>query len=358
MPRIVIELTNRCNLRCQHCFSGRHGGRDDLPLEVFHKILAEASANGFDHLTFTGGDPTVHPQFAELLRLTDGAGYRFGFVTNGWNFPTIYPCLQPYRDRLDVITFSLDGATESSHDQLRGEGSFRRVLKAISLCVVEEIPFTFNMVVTAHNRHELGAMVHLATQLGSSGLRFGHLMPAAHSTLQSFDLSPWERKKVEAEIWDLQSRSPIPIAMAPGYHTTSLFPCAPLQMQELNIDCQGNMTKCCHLSGHGEGVGRGDIIGNLRDMSFGEAYARLVEENERFRAEKNRRLVSGTFTDSDFFPCWYCSLYYRKVDWLKRFQGHPWSGLIWAPESGETSKPPAATGLIDVATVVRKEIRS
>jgi MoaA/NifB/PqqE/SkfB family radical SAM enzyme len=47
VAKLVIELTNRCNLYCQHCFTGRHGGRDDLPLNLLAKILAEAKAYGF-----------------------------------------------------------------------------------------------------------------------------------------------------------------------------------------------------------------------------------------------------------------------------------------------------------------------
>jgi MoaA/NifB/PqqE/SkfB family radical SAM enzyme len=242
MARVVIELTNRCNLRCQHCFTGRHGGCDDLPLDILRKIVAEAKASGFDHLAFTGGDPTVHLQFSEVLRLTHGAGYQFSLVTNGWNFVSVYPHILPYRERLSVITFSLDGATEATHDQLRGRGSYRRVMRAISVCIAEEIPFTLNMVITAHNRHELAHMAHLAAQLGSGGLRFGHLMPTLLTTLQNFDLAPWERKVVEAEVWRLQKEYPVPIVMAPGYYTTSLFPCTPLQMQEVNIDCHGNLT--------------------------------------------------------------------------------------------------------------------
>ena len=83
MARIVIELTNRCNLSYQHCFTGRHGGDDDLPLAVLQEILSAAGQHNFDEITFTGGDPTLHRQFASVVRLTAEAGYRFGFVTNG-----------------------------------------------------------------------------------------------------------------------------------------------------------------------------------------------------------------------------------------------------------------------------------
>jgi hypothetical protein len=116
----------------------------------------------------------------------------------------------------------------------------------------------------------------------------------------------------------------MPIAIGPGYHTTILFPCAPLQMQELNIDCRGNMTKCCHLSGHGLGAGQADVIGNLADMTFMEAYGQLASENEHFRVAKQNRHTVGEWQDTDYFPCWYCSIHYGKVDWLRNDANHTW----------------------------------
>ena len=328
MGKIVMELTNRCNLSCEHCFSGRHGGKDDLPIEVLQKVLTEARELGFDELSFTGGEPTIHRQFSEVIRLTHEAGYRFSFVTNGWSFSRTYPVLASYLDRLGIITFSMDGATEETHDRLRGKGSYRRLMQAISLCFMKDVPFAINMVVAAHNRHELGAMVEVAGRLGSRGVRFGHLMPAPTTTRQGLDLSPEDRKAVDAEIWLLRSRHTFPIEVAPGYYTTDLFPCAPLQLQELNIDCQGKLGKCCHLSGHGPGVGSGDVVGDLASMSFAEAHRRLVEENAEFHAQKIRRLAGGELRDSDYFPCWYCSVHFEKVSWLKEIKDHAWSDLI------------------------------
>jgi MoaA/NifB/PqqE/SkfB family radical SAM enzyme len=338
VAKIVIELTDRCNLRCQHCFSGRHGGWNDLPLDVLRHILTEAKGSGFDQLSFTGGEPTIHPHFLEILKLAVEAGYTFGFNSNGWNFSTLYPHLHPYQAQLSIITFSLDGARETSHDRLRGKGSYRRVRQAISICLVTEIPFTLNMVVTRHNRHEIALMAELASRAGSRGLRFGHLMPAPLTSRQGFDLSAWERKVVEAEIRALSRAYPIPIALAPGFHTTDLFPCGPLQLQEINIDCRGNLTKCCHLSGHGSGVGQADLMGNLKQVTFGEAYRRLRRENEQFRQFKLGHLAGGAFQDSDFFPCWYCSQYYQKVDWLRGVPDHPWLELIWERQPQEEER--------------------
>ncbi len=345
MGKIVIELTNRCNLHCQHCPSGRHGGGNDLELSTLERLLEQARENGFNQLAFTGGDPTIHPAFDEVLRLTHDAGYQFGLVTNGVSFKRVFPSIERYRENLAVITFSLDGAAEATHDQIRGTGSYRKVMQAISICVIRRLPFTFNMVVTSHNHHEIRPMAQLAAELGSRGLRFGHLMPTPVTASQNLDLSPAGRKAVESEIWALRKEHRIPIAMAPGFHTTDLFPCDPLRTQEINVDCFGNLTLCCHLSGHGSGVGDGDVAGNLADASLTELLETLALKRGQLRQHKEERWSNGTLLDSDFFPCWYCSLHFRKADWLKEHQDHPWAKLMW-------ESPPA---LVHISATPRKE---
>ena len=326
---ISIELTNRCNLKCYHCFTGRHGGRHDLPLKILQQVLARAHSRGFTHISFTGGDPMIYRDLDEVLRLTAVGGYQMGFNTNGWNFAQIYQRLLPHREALEIITFSLDGASEATHDRLRGKGSFRRVLQAMSLCVVHDLPFSINMVVTAHNAHELADAVHLAEKVGSRSLRFGHLLHSPITTDLGFDLTPQARKEVEQTIDELDRQAAIPISMAAGNYTTELFPCRALHLRELNIDCFGNLTKCCHLSNHGGAAGTTDVIGNLQTITFDEAMAHLIEENRRFQQHKTARHQAGSLADADYFPCWYCFNYYDKVAWLREKQTHSWQKFVW-----------------------------
>jgi len=329
MQGVVIELTSRCNLNCQHCFDGRHTGDGDLKIEIIAKVLQSARAHGFDRLSFTGGEPTMHPRFSEILKMSYDAGYSFGIVTNGWNFPEMYETLLPFREQFTVATFSLDGAKEETHDRLRRKGSYRRVMKAVSICVVKDIPFTFNTVITSQNCGELKEMVELATKLGSQGLRFGHLMPTPLTIAGNLEISPAERKETDATICQLQKSFHMPIVMAPGCHTAELFPCAPLKMQEYNIDWRGNLTMCCHLSGHGDGTGDEDVIGNLDEMGFSEAYMCLIKSYRKFHEKKIAQHSNGNFMESDYFPCWYCLNYFKKVDWLKKHPKNPWSSRVW-----------------------------
>ena len=328
MGRVVIELTDRCNLACVHCHDGRHGGNNDLPLEILQMILADAAKEGFDKLSFTGGDPTLHPRFRGILQRCAGSGYRFGLVTNGWNFTTVQQDLLEHREHLESITFSLDGATAATHDPIRGRHSYRRVLQAMSVCLALDLPFNINTVVSRRNQSELGDLVRLAVQIGSRGIRFGHLLPTPGGTRLELDLSPDQRKLVEQRIHELSRSAPIPVGIAPGYHTSDPFPCGPLRMQEINVDCRGNLTKCCHLSSQGSHAGNRDIVANLRELSFPEACRRLRDDNAAYRTSKEERISRGDLQDAELFPCWYCSLYYEKLDWLKDVPNHSWARLI------------------------------
>ncbi len=329
MPYIALELTNRCNLNCQHCFDGRHGGDGDLKINIIENVLRDCGSHGFDFISITGGEPTLHIHFIEIIKLVYKAGYKFGFVSNGFNFAEIYKKLLPYQDKLTMITFSLDGASEETHDRNRGKGSFRRVMQAVSICMVKNIPFTFNTAITSYNRNQLKEVAEFAQQLGSPRQGFGHLIPTPLNTAEKMSLSFEERREAEATIRRLQKDNQLPVVMAPGFYTDDLFPCPALKMKEFNIDWRGNVTMCCHLSGHGENLGNGDMIGNLDAMSFSKAYEHLNKFKKKFRENKLEHHNKGKLRDSDYFPCWYCSNYFDKVDWMKDYPQNSWSRLVW-----------------------------
>ena len=313
MGRIVVELTNRCNLRCNHCFTERHAATGDLSLEIIDKLLGEGKSCGIDHLAFTGGEPAIHQQFPEIIHRVCKAGYTFSCVSNGINFSHIYQLLLLHCQCFTGVTFSLDGAKEETHDRLRGKGSYRRVMQAVSISVLKDLPFTFNMALTAQSWHEIGEMVRMAGQLGSSGLRFAHLMSTPETARHGLDLSPSQRREVEAEIWALQKSAKVPVGMAPGYFSASpFFPCAPLELKEFNLDYQGNLTLCCQLSGL-SGANQGtDVMGNLPELSLMELCNRFRQRVSKYLADKQKRVSLGEFSELDHFPCLYCVKYLRK----------------------------------------------
>jgi MoaA/NifB/PqqE/SkfB family radical SAM enzyme len=209
---------------------------------------------------------------------------------------------------------------------------------------MKDIPFTFNMVLTAQNRGEVAAMVELAERLGSRGVRFGHLMPTPETALHQLDLSPRERRTVEEEIWRLQKQARVLVGMAPGYfHASPFFSCAPLALQEVNLDYRGNLTLCCQLSGYSGATAKADLIGNLQELSLTEAWARFGQRVTQYLTDKRERVQQGLFSALDHFPCWYCVQYLDKVPWLKQMPKHPWAPRADDAQAGRSDAHTGST---------------
>ena len=347
MAQLVVELTDRCNLRCGHCPSGRHGGRGELDPALFARIVREAPGCGIGQLAFTGGEAILHSRFAELVALTAGARLDFGLVSNGWSLPKHLDALLAHRDRLRMITFSLDGAREATHDALRGGGSYRRVLQAVSVCVLRALPFSFNMCLTRRNRSEAAEMVTLASGLGALGVRFGHLMSDPNPAAAGLELGPDERKALDRELRVLQADGDFPVGLAPGGWSEDLSPCDPLREREFNLDWRGRLGLCCHLSGF---AGQAQAVAaDLNEVGLTQALAALTRLRDDLKREKQRRRASRDWRDDDHFACWYCAKRFGGADWIRARPAHPWHGVLTG------TVPPAVAEPTDSQAAVARE---
>ncbi|MFJ6137467.1 radical SAM/SPASM domain-containing protein [Kitasatospora sp. NPDC092286] len=75
-----LELTNRCNLQCVHCYADSHpnsGYRDLLSTEHYERVIEEAYRLGCRKIQFIGGEPQLNSDFDHLLRLAKKTGYDF-----------------------------------------------------------------------------------------------------------------------------------------------------------------------------------------------------------------------------------------------------------------------------------------
>lgn len=127
--RIYLELTQQCNLMCLMCF--REGGQPascELNTEEMCRLLGNLWAIGVFELRFTGGEPTLRPDFLTLLDQALGMGFYVSLGTNGvWEASLTEAVLDRKIDRFLV---SLEGV-ETVNDLLRGKGSFKRTLNTI-----------------------------------------------------------------------------------------------------------------------------------------------------------------------------------------------------------------------------------
>jgi MoaA/NifB/PqqE/SkfB family radical SAM enzyme len=75
-----LELTNRCNLQCVHCYteSGpRTGSGDKLTADDYERLMIDAHDLGCRKIQFIGGEPQLNPQFKRILRFSTELGFEF-----------------------------------------------------------------------------------------------------------------------------------------------------------------------------------------------------------------------------------------------------------------------------------------
>lgn len=84
-PLLVwFEITRKCNLACPHCYIDAGNPRDEelTTSEILH-LLEEMAQMGVWAVTFTGGEPTLHPDFADFVQFARSQGLLVGIATNG-----------------------------------------------------------------------------------------------------------------------------------------------------------------------------------------------------------------------------------------------------------------------------------
>jgi radical SAM protein with 4Fe4S-binding SPASM domain len=85
-----LLITRRCNQACSYCFAGDPPAKDspqaqeDLTIEAFEQRLDFLDRSGIEQARFLGGEPTLHPRFAEFVRLARARGKTIAVFSNGW----------------------------------------------------------------------------------------------------------------------------------------------------------------------------------------------------------------------------------------------------------------------------------
>ena len=322
MPRIGIELNNVCNLDCTHCFRNIYRGAGDkselfLPLEVLEKVLLEAKPLGYRHIAITGGEPPLHPRFGEALDLIATHGYTYHFLTNARNFPKTFKAINTplRRSKLNSITFSLDGATEATHDRIRGAGSYREVVTAIAMCQAAGIEASITTTINKANRHEFDQLALLGAHLKVKYQIFGHQMPTEHNMGADLILPLSEWRAVERDVARVMSEFRHQIAMAVGFYSDYYLPrCAPLTLDDLNIDYRGRLTLCCQLSNYRDGNDAGeDVVGDLKKESLSATISKLLDLVNRVHRERLESAKDGTRVEEQHYPCLACIGRFKKT---------------------------------------------
>jgi sulfatase maturation enzyme AslB (radical SAM superfamily) len=325
--RLNVELANICNLHCSYCFRADENlyssHAEFFPVELLRRIIAEAhAAANITRINFTGGEPTLHPAFAETLQTIGAAGLTVSFVTNGWHFERVWPAIQENRRAVSHVAFSLDGVTREDHDRWRGNGSFDRLVRAFTRCYMSNLPFGLKIVIRRDLVDQLEKIAIFAARMGAASLHFVHVMPTSNAVAGDSALSLDEQRVAEQEIAILARIFKMKIGIDVGYYNVDETqpPCAPLAGMSMNIDYRGRLSLCCNLSGFRGAAEEQDVVADLNVESFAAAYekflalvaAQLQRRKDALAALRAQSVTPDIYTGS---PCLFCLQSFNKIPW-------------------------------------------
>jgi sulfatase maturation enzyme AslB (radical SAM superfamily) len=331
--RLNVELANICNLHCSYCFRADENlyssHAEFFPLELLRRVIDEArAAVNVTRVNFTGGEPTLHPAFTEILRLIGDAGLTTSFVTNGWHFDRVWPSIQENRAAVSHVAFSLDGVTREAHDRWRGNGSFDRLVRAFARCYMSHLPFGMKIVIRRDLVDQLEPIALFAARMGAASLHFVHVMPTSNAVEDDSALTLDEQRVVEQEIAILARIFKMDIGIDVGYYNVddTRPPCSPLAGTSMNIDYRGRLSLCCNLSGFRGATEEQDVVADLNVESFASAYARFqelvaVQLQRRHDALATLRAQGATPDIYTGSPCLFCLQSFNKIPWHTRPAG-------------------------------------
>lgn len=156
-------LTYRCNARCHFCNIWALEPPKEADFETIKHNLKDLRRLGVKYIDFTGGEPLLRQDVAEIY----AEAKRQGFVTSMTTNTILYPKkAEEMRGLIDFLNFSLDGGDAETHDQSRGVKIFDTLVESVKIAIsLGEYP-VLNHTVTAQNYHRLDEVAELGKRLG------------------------------------------------------------------------------------------------------------------------------------------------------------------------------------------------
>lgn len=283
---VYIEITNKCNLNCRDCYnsSGLNKKLIEICPESFKDIVSKFISFGVKEINISGGEPTLHSRWTEMLEVMREFDFPFFIVSNGTTKSDEFIKLLE-NDKNFSVQFSLDGADEETNAKTRGKGNFEKTIKKIEeLKPVNQV--YMKMVVSRYNFHQIEDYILLAKKDGcKAAFSFVNKLGNANIDFDEINLTDEEKINVIKTIEIMKDRHGVDCSIP--YAT---FKCPLLDSEsEMNIAVKptGEIMPCqifydSYYS-----------IGSVYDLEFDKIEQKLAELRDLLSAWVNNRDKCG-----------------------------------------------------------------
>lgn len=274
---VELHLTDQCNLNCEWCTDRElRKNMATLPVESIEKIFQEFSMHKTGVTLEGGGEPTLHPDFREIVDM----GYKYsldmGLITNG--IVDISDCIH----KLKWIRVSLDSSNEKEYEKEKGANCFERVLTNIEkMSEVRNPQKTYIGVGYVLTKRNTDDIVTLVKRLDKMGVDYLYLRPVEEAS--DITLSLNELLEIRKCLAELTKDSRIKYMLNINdriIDKNNALPCIAHSLTSI-IHANGDVGLC------EKRCGDNIILGNITHMLFSQIWS------SSYREQVTQRLLNA-----------------------------------------------------------------
>ena len=195
---LLAELTYRCPLHCPYCSNPtQYPTGNELPTDVWTRVLREAAALGVMHVGFSGGEPLGRRDLAALVAEARGAGLYTNLITSGVGLDD-RRAAELRGAGLDSVQISFQSDQADEADHIAGASAHARKLEAVRTVRDAGLALSMNVVLHRGIIGRLPEIVAFAASLGAERLELANVQYYGWGFLNRAGLLPTREQVAEA----------------------------------------------------------------------------------------------------------------------------------------------------------------
>ncbi|MCF7861563.1 radical SAM protein [Candidatus Woesearchaeota archaeon] len=191
MHDLELLIGKICNNKCIFC---SNKGVDMPSIYSFKDIsnkLESQDPRFRKNLHIVGGEPTMHPDFINILEYAKNIGYQSIYIRSNGRLLSSKNYLDKLISLKVNIGLSIHGHNAKLHDQITGiDGSFNQVLKSVELLNSKGYPFTTNTVICKVNQDHMVEIAEFMSKKNSTDILFSLMSAVGLKKNDIIDLIP------------------------------------------------------------------------------------------------------------------------------------------------------------------------
>ena len=194
--RLDLALTYRCNNDCSHCYNVAGRNLAELSTADWKRVLDRAWELGIPHIIFTGGEPTLRADLAELVAHAEANGQITGLNTNARRLSDDHYVADLVAAGLDHVQITLESCDGEIHDSMvAARGAFKQTVRGIQNVLASPLYVMTNTTMLRTNVETIPSTLDFLAQLGVPTVGLNALIhsgrgASAGTGLPEADLAP------------------------------------------------------------------------------------------------------------------------------------------------------------------------